>query len=364
MIIYHVNVSNPDLEFLDPKDELFRLAVTVGAPHCLPKSQLLTWDCENESDVDDFPSIPALLKAPLGSGGFGLYFVYSKYDVLEVIRCHKKRAVEAAGFIDRLLKDYQRIPAWTLQQLVPSVKIKDFDLCKTQLRSYVVLCNGSLFLYPTIEVRLPFWDIDLDSVLSKELLETGKGAKGPSWSDPVEAECVGRGHARPYNEGRNRKLTRRVLLSELTGCELEGAKEAVHRCVAAFFKAACPVISQRAKDATTTSTSTDEEKGRLSERDCAGCEIGGKGQESLLTVEVRSQSLAIIGVDLVVCREERRPDKMRAYIVEVNNNPAMPQPGKHSMSPAYKSHLEEMATAILSLGLSQCMHESSGSNSS
>lgn len=34
------------------------------------------------------------------------------------------------------------------------------------------------------------------------------GTINNQWSDPVECECVGAGHARPYNEGRNKSRTR------------------------------------------------------------------------------------------------------------------------------------------------------------
>ena len=43
-----------------------------------------------------------------------------------------------------------------------------------------------------------------------------------------------------------------------------------------------------------------------------------------------------------------------AYIVEVNNNPAMPSPTKHSMSEQYRQHLVDLAAAIIGLGLSHC----------
>ena len=41
-------------------------------------------------------------------------------------------------------------------------------MCKCQIRAYIVLCDNELFLYPTFEVRLPFWDIPLDDVLCEE----------------------------------------------------------------------------------------------------------------------------------------------------------------------------------------------------
>jgi hypothetical protein len=41
-------------------------------------------------------------------GRFGLFFVFWKFDVLEVIRGHRKRAEEHPGFLDELQRDYDR----------------------------------------------------------------------------------------------------------------------------------------------------------------------------------------------------------------------------------------------------------------
>ena len=106
--IFCVDTTNHELEFLDAKDNLFSIACKCHVQDCFPPSQLLSWDCCNPDDISDFPSIPAILKAPLGSGGFGLYFVYSKKDILEVIKGHKNRAEEYPGFLDGLKKDYGR----------------------------------------------------------------------------------------------------------------------------------------------------------------------------------------------------------------------------------------------------------------
>eukprot|EP01035_Chromulina_nebulosa_P026628 gene26628-34880_t len=92
VLYQHVDTSNHELEFLDAKDNLYRIAMECSLEKYLPASQLIEWDCEDLSYISELPSQPALLKAPLGSGGFGLYFVYSKYDVLEVIRGHRTRA--------------------------------------------------------------------------------------------------------------------------------------------------------------------------------------------------------------------------------------------------------------------------------
>ena len=60
--MYHVDTANRELDFLNAKDNLY--------------------------------SIPL--------GRFGLFFVFSKFDVPEVIRGHRKRSEEHPGFLDEL----------------------------------------------------------------------------------------------------------------------------------------------------------------------------------------------------------------------------------------------------------------------
>ena len=61
-VCHHVDTANRELEFLNAKNNLY--------------------------------SIPL--------GRFGLFFVFSKFDVPEVIRGHRKRAEEHPGFLDEL----------------------------------------------------------------------------------------------------------------------------------------------------------------------------------------------------------------------------------------------------------------------
>jgi hypothetical protein len=96
---------------------------------------------------------------------------------------------------------------------------------KSQLRAYVVECDGRLFLHSSIEVRLPCWDLpedkDIDALLSEEgdafTAATAAQPRRPSthlWSDELENECCGKGCARPYNEGRTKAKTQRYALDE------------------------------------------------------------------------------------------------------------------------------------------------------
>ena len=275
-----------------------------------------------------------------------------------------------------------RIPSWTLQRLVPVVKIGQFDMCKCQIRAYVILVNGEIFLYPVYEVRLPYWSIPLDDILASETasssLSSSSSGKGPEWSDSVERLCVGSGRARPYNEGRDKKRTRRMLLSEIDELRQAGAGQAVRSCVQGFFAGITALIAERRK--------------RKEEclRDFSSAEsavMGALGKDgSVIGPRIVGRSVAVLGVDLVISEKSSIGNSsssnvggsssnnnsssdssggggsssgsdgngLDAYIVEVNNNPAMPSPTKHSMSEQYRQHLVDLAAAIIGLGLSHC----------
>lgn len=315
--------------YLDPKDALYLEMKEVNVEHCMPKSLLLEWDREEVIDVSIFPSNPALLKASLGSGGFGLYFVYSSHDITEVIKSHKARAERVEGFLDGLRRDYTTIPHWSLQQLVPSVRVANQNR-KCQLRAYVVECNGNLYLFNEYEVRIPCWDIDLDAVLADELRRSKElpadsntdGDLANRWSYEVENECCGRGNARPYNEQRNKGKTERYLLDEIP--ELVGCRGAMTRVLRESMKAM---------------------KQKILSKSCGDTSSSSKS------------SMAIAGVDLLVARKTPSElaagdptDLFNAYIVEINNNPAMPHPEKH-MSSRYRQHLVTLVSSILKLGI-------------
>ena len=254
------------------------------------------------------------------------------------------------------------------------VKIGQFEMCKCQIRAYVILVNGEMFLYPVYEVRLPYWSIPLDDILASETasssLSSSSSGKGPEWSDSVERLCVGSGRARPYNEGRDKKRTRRMLLSEIHELRQAGAEQAVRSCVQGFFAGITALIAERRK--------------RKEEclRDVSSAESAVGKDGSVIGPRIVGRSVAVLGVDLVISEKIRigssgsggsnsssscccsssnnnsssdsSGNGLDAYIVEVNNNPAMPSPTKHSMSEQYRQHLVDLAAAIIGLGLSHC----------
>ena len=158
---HHVDTANHELEFLDANDNLYRIAVERSLEKYMPASHLIEWDCEDITYLSEFPSRPPLRKAPLGSGGFGLYFVFSKFDVLEVIRGHRKRAEEHPGFLDELQCHF---PPKTTQQcqrriqflqvLCRNCRGRKFSTCCVDIRiSCVPLCNA--FINRWFDLLLP-----------------------------------------------------------------------------------------------------------------------------------------------------------------------------------------------------------------
>lgn len=98
-LIRKVRTRSDIFGFLDPKDSLARVCQLLSAKDCMPDTLLIPWDWQAAEDlnIDGEVSLirseivemlrtgPKLLKAPLGSGGFGLYFVYSaKGDLYNV----------------------------------------------------------------------------------------------------------------------------------------------------------------------------------------------------------------------------------------------------------------------------------------
>lgn len=326
-----IRMDSPAMSFMDPKDILYRTLLAGGAEHTMPRTYLLPWDTE---DIPNFLSFPAMLKAPLGSGGFGLYFVFAKEDVYEVMKNHRLRAKKEEKTIENIEKAfYSEYPlSWSLQELVLpqlcSVPGDEMATRKSQVRAYVVECNGSMYMYNTIEVRLPSWDVDLSQTLAAESKKIPVAVQKdvnevPKWSDPVENECCGNSNARPYNEKRNKGDTERYLLKEIS--ELVSSEKAIRDCVMTAFTALAPKLSARAD----------------------AYQLLKQQSSPTRADEV---SLSVVGIDLLVRRKETSDDEFEALIVEVNNNPAMPGSAKQ-MSPAYRQHLIDFNQSIISLGL-------------
>ncbi len=341
-----VRVTSSSLSYMDPKDILFRELREVGGEQYMPPTVLIPSECNIHDLSFRFPSVPALLKAPLGSGGFGLYFVYNKLDIAELMKHHRERALNDEKTMKSVMSTfeaYENNPlCWSLQQLINPIRctlpaplpgvyddISIDSICymrRSQVRAYVVECEGELYLYDNFEVRFPLWNIDLDKTLQEErtlyehLTEERYAPRNNLWADEVENECCGVGHGRPYNEQRNKKYTDRFLVREIS--ELMPCQDVVKRCVVN----AISLLKSRILDYRRRHNSNQK----------------------------RDLSLAILGVDLLVSRN-KETGNYDAYIVEANNNPAMPADGKR-MSSVYHDHLVEFGVSLVALALSHQPH--------
>jgi hypothetical protein len=308
---------------VDDKDALFQALQDGGAKDLMPETALLRWDADCEGDVPDSPKLEpsCLLKAACGSAGFGLYFVYSKADILEVIRFHASKARAEPGFIDKLARDHGKVPMWSLQSVVPSFRIDGGRRC--QIRAYVVYCNSHLYLYEDYEVRVPSWGKnDIDNIISSSGSRNEDAAGCEGSSDGLELfdeACCNSSSARPYNRGRNKQETRRHLLDEFE--TLKGAKANITACLLSALSAM--------------------------RRKLDGC----------ARVDDPSRTnVAVAGVDLMLAaglleNGVSLSEHAEAKILEFNNNPAMPSSHK-SMSPDYRTSLVRLVRSIILLGLS------------
>ena len=104
-LVSKVRTRSDIFGFLDPKDSLARVCQLLDSKECMPDTVLIPWDWQADSaesrDIEQDSTLlvqsiadmlstgPKLLKAPLGSGGFGLYFVYSLYGKNRLQQSHK-----------------------------------------------------------------------------------------------------------------------------------------------------------------------------------------------------------------------------------------------------------------------------------
>jgi hypothetical protein len=82
------------LEYLDPKDALYREMQASGVHSSMPATALIPWDCDRLDGVPELPAHKCLLKASLGSGGYGLYIFRREQG--RRISCSKKSRRQGA----------------------------------------------------------------------------------------------------------------------------------------------------------------------------------------------------------------------------------------------------------------------------
>lgn len=317
----------------------------------MPPTTLISFDCSEEASIPDISSssTPALLKAPLGSGGDSLYFVTSKADVLSIIQAHRAKAERTPGFLDGLRSDYGgSVPSWSLQSVIPSVVLSNERKC--QVRAYIILCDSELYLYTNYEVRQPMW-------VKSENQEEGAAIPAEDIAPTLQADldfcsnCTD--GARPYNLRRSKTHTERMVITEVEGMlGEESTRDNITSVMLTAFRALKPKILSESYHSLETNrdillpiSSTNESAAHsfVHGEDC-----GHKEFPKLLETSTYQQhiaEMAIIGADLIIEAKSMRP-----YIVEVNNNPAMPAPHK-TMTPKYRRHLVEFAASLILLGV-------------
>jgi hypothetical protein len=397
--------------FLDAKDALYRELQHHNSGFLMPKTTLLNWDIDTVDEVCKLPTVPALLKAALGSGGFGLYFVYSERDVLAIIKAHAGRAKTFPGFLDSLKRDHGNIPSWSLQSVVNSYRIignsngvvhdhGTIDSTKKaepaqkrcQIRVYVVCRGRHLYMYDTYEARIPSWDIDLDKQLDKNPTDEAEGTNDrvqdsseeePMTIDEFELYCCAGSHGRPYNKDRNKYITERFIFEELD--DLIFAKEVVGNCVReAMIVLQKPILAQMSSGTKEINeiygdpvVKNDSDDVALRNKELHG--VHEKNQPTLEQIYQNDENnnsenraeMAIAGIDLMLEIFEDEEDdhvdtttrprgpRLSAYILEINNNPAMPGENK-KMSTKYRQHLVTFVKHTLQLGLGETNTEKLG----
>ena len=148
---------------LEDKDSLVTFVRKCGATSFIVPSTLLPYDFHLSVKGDlDLPSVPAVLKTPLGSCGNGVHFVFNSEEVLKLVSMNYDRA-SAPGLLEEIQAQKGRIPEWVLQK---EVRSKLLDGKKFHLRAYVLAVeeeSGDLGVYLYIkdyEVRIASETID------------------------------------------------------------------------------------------------------------------------------------------------------------------------------------------------------------
>ena len=346
---------------LDSKDYLYCELTKYQTSHTMPLTSLIDYDITNADNIPDIPHLPCYLKAACGSGGFGIYKVSNKPDILSIIQYHAKKAQEHKGFIDSLLQQYHgSIPQWSLQAFIPSVKVNDNRRC--QVRAYVVYCNSKLYLYNTLEVRLPYWN---ETALSNETDETA-----PSETDArklvydYELACCAGTTCIPYNKHRLKECTERYLLCELS--EISHTDSIVKACVIEAMTALKPSILETDKghnyDQSPNLTPTSSNRSTLA---ICGIDVILYYDSLNTRTDTSTQHLTdntnITDIHASTSSGNSNSPSgnsstpsgtynIKAKILELNNNPAITHPNKH-MSILYRQHLIDFVGNIVELGL-------------
>jgi hypothetical protein len=334
--LYSTWVSSTAFSFLDFKDFLCSSLQANHSENVMPFTSLIEWNISSIDDInwefnsDHLQSNCALLKAACGSGGFGLYKVYSKNDVLQIIKFHAEKAKSHEGFVENLCATNNgNMPRWSLQTFLNSVRVLDHRKC--QVRAYVVYCQETknMYLYKDFEVRLPFWEDDNDNFTccTDSNGNVTTVVTNTNLVPEFERLCVKNTNAIPYNRHRMKENTERYMLMELS--EISCAQDDIRNCV---------IIAMCALKSSLRSHIYKPDPNNI---------------------KSNKASIAIAGIDLILYESIDNITGTKTLIpkiLEINNNPAMPQISK-KMSENYRRHLRSFVynTIQLGLGISQLL---------
>ena len=274
-------------------------------------------------------------------------------------------------FIQNLRKEHGgEVPQWSLQQYINPFRVFDNQRC--QFRVYAIQCNDHIYIYDTVEVRVPRWDSDLDSII--QLNHTPlvfDGTKLENSSDGVQALTP---DSREYNYSRNKTLTNRYLLEELTeqiqnNIRSQGVAPAEDMLSKSVFHNVCKnsllllqkdilLNQEKLKKNLIDYVNPYPIQQDVPDPDCKNSQIGVSDYDKMNSASSDKDGfiyvpntlsqpnyMSVVGIDLVVSNQF----PYNVYIVEYNNNPAMPGVDKH-MTDKYRQHLFNMMTHLLYLG--------------
>ncbi|GMI15564.1 hypothetical protein TrLO_g1358 [Triparma laevis f. longispina] len=199
-------------ESLEDKDEFVTCVNEAVATQFIAHSTLIDFDfhChETKAASFELPSVPAVLKTPLGSCGDGVYFVWNVSEVIEKIKDNYERAIGEKDFIESIQKTKGRIPRWVIQK---EVKSRSLDGCKFHLRTYVLAVEGREGLDIFVYVR------EHEVRVASEKMEKGEG----------------RERGAHITNGASGGGTRRLLLRNVE--ELRSLKGELEGFVVSFFE--------------------------------------------------------------------------------------------------------------------------------
>lgn len=149
---------------LGDKDNLWIVLEKLGLERFVPQTSVLPWDVSTVEDIvlPESKDNLVVLKPPLGCHGEGIVFYKSdpssalatKETILATLTVDADRARAERGFIEHLISLKGRLPGWVVQAHIKSMLLSGDR--KFHLRAYICAddLQKTLFMYPTIEVRI------------------------------------------------------------------------------------------------------------------------------------------------------------------------------------------------------------------